>query len=222
MNINELLSKCDHTLLSQTAVWDDIRSLCDDAVHFGVASVCIPPCFVRAAAEYLRSALPVCTVTGFPNGYNSTTVKCFEAATAISDGADEIDVVANIGLIKAGLFKQVEDELSQIRRICDGKILKIIIETCLLDDREKVKMCSVVSASGADYIKTSTGFSSGGATAADVALLVKHAPSGLLVKASGGIKTLADAESFISLGAARLGTSRIVALAKQLIQPRSE
>ena len=216
MELKEILAKCDHTLLKQTAVWDDIKQLCDEGLEYGVASVCISPCFVAQASEYLNGRLPVCTVIGFPNGVHNTAVKRFETLEAIGDGADEIDMVANIGWIKAGLYHQVLDEIRELRRICGPRILKVIIETCLLTEEEKIEMCRVVSDSGADYIKTSTGFSTGGATREDVALMKAHIAPHLHIKAAGGIATLQDAEDFIALGAERLGTSRLVKLAKQL------
>ena len=215
MEIHEILSHCDHTLLKQTAVWEDIRQLCDEGLEYGVASVCIPPCFVAQASKYLGDRLPVCTVIGFPNGYNSSAVKYIEAAEAAGDGADELDMVANIGWIKAGAWEKVREEIDEVRRICGKRILKVIIETCLLTREEKIEMCKVVSESGADYIKTSTGFAGGGATREDVALMKASIIPPLKIKAAGGIATLEDAEAFITLGADRLGTSRLVKLAKQ-------
>ena len=216
MELKEILAKCDHTLLKQTAVWADVQQLCDEGLEYGVASVCISPCYVAQAAEYLNGRLPICTVIGFPNGTHNTAVKRFEALEAIGDGADEIDMVANIGWIKAGLYHQVREEIQELRRICGTKTLKVIIETCLLTEEEKIEMCHVVSDSGADYIKTSTGFSTGGATREDVALMKANIAPHLHIKAAGGIATLEDAEDFIRLGADRLGTSRLVKLAKQL------
>ncbi len=216
MELKEILAKCDHTLLKQTAVWADVQQLCDEGLEYGVASVCISPCYVAQAAEYLNGRLPICTVIGFPNGTHNTAVKRFEALEAIGDGADEIDMVANIGWIKAGLYHQVREEIQELRRICGTKTLKVIIETCLLTEKEKIEMCHVVSDSGADYIKTSTGFSTGGATREDVALMKANIAPHLHIKAAGGIATLEDAEDFIRLGADRLGTSRLVKLAKQL------
>ena len=216
MELKEILSRCDHTLLKQTAVWEDIRQLCDEGLEFGTASVCIPPCFVAEANRYLGDRLPVCTVIGFPNGYSSSAVKFIEAAEAASDGADELDMVANIGWIKAGAWEKVREEIDEVRRICGKRILKVIIETCLLTDEEKIEMCRVVSDSGADYIKTSTGFAGGGATREDVALLKAHIAPHLKIKAAGGIATLEDAEAFLALGADRLGTSRLVKLARQM------
>ena len=216
MELKEILSKCDHTLLKQTATWEEVRQLCDEGVEFGVASVCIPPSFVARASAYLEGRLPVCTVIGFPNGYSSTAVKCFEAAEAIADGADELDMVVNLGWVREGRWKEVLEEIGEVRRICGKHILKIIVETCLLTEEEKVEMCRVVSDSGADFIKTSTGFAGGGATFADVQLIRENAEPHLHVKASGGIATLEDAEKFIELGAERLGTSRLIKLAKAL------
>ena len=212
MEAKEILAKCDHTMLKQNATWEEIRQLCDEGLAYGVASVCIPPCYVAQASGYLNGRLPVCTVIGFPNGYTGTAVKCFEAAEAIGDGADELDMVANLGWIKAGQFRKAGEEIAEDRRICGKHILKVIIETCLLTEAEKIEMCRVVSDAGADYIKTSTGFSTGGATFEDVRLLRAHAAPNLRIKASGGIASLADAEKFLSLGADRLGASRLVAL----------
>ena len=216
MELSEILEKCDHTLLRPDATWEQVRQLCDDGLAYGVASVCISPCHVAAASAYLGGRLPVCTVVGFPGGASSTAVKCFEAAEAIGDGADELDMVANIGWIKAGMFREVRDEIMEVKRICARHILKVIIETCLLTEEEKVEMCRVVSESGADYIKTSTGFSTGGATFEDVKLMKASIQPHLRIKAAGGIATLADAETFLALGADRLGTRRIVKLAKEL------
>ena len=216
MEVKEVLARCDHTLLKQTAVWEDIRQLCDEGVEYGVASVCIPPCFVAEAAKYLGDRLPVCTVIGFPNGYNVSSVKFIEAAEAAGDGADELDMVANIGWIKAGAWEKVREEIDEVRRICGKRILKVIIETCLLTEQEKLEMCRVVSDSGADYIKTSTGFAGGGATREDVALIKANIAPHLKIKAAGGIASLEDAETFLALGADRLGASRLVKLAKAL------
>lgn len=215
MNINDILSKCDHTLLNQTATFEDIKKLADDGIKYGTASICIPPCFVKQAKEYVGDKLAVCTVIGFPNGYNTTAVKVFETKTAVSEGADEIDMVINIGELKAKNYEYVLNEIKQIKAACGSNILKVIIETCLLTDEEKVKMCELVTLGGADYIKTSTGFSTSGATAKDVEILVKNVGKGVKVKAAGGIKTIADAEEFIDLGADRLGTSRIVKIVKE-------
>ena len=216
MELKEILARCDHTLLKQTATWEEVRQLCDEGVEYGVASVCIPPCYVARASAYLEGRLPVCTVIGFPNGYNSTAVKCFEAAEAIADGADELDMVVNLGWVREGRWKEILEEIGEVRRICGKHVLKVIIETCLLTEEEKVELCRVVSDSGADYIKTSTGFSSGGATFEDVQLIMARVEPHLHIKASGGIATLEDAERFLELGAERLGTSRLVKLAAAL------
>lgn len=215
MTLENILSKCDHTLLSQTATLDEIKALIDDGIKFKTASVCIPPCYVQAAKEYADGKIAICTVIGFPNGYSSTAVKIYETIKAVNEGADEIDMVINIGMLKDGRYDDVLDEIRKVRSVCQGKILKVIIETCLLTDEEKIKMCETVSNSGADYIKTSTGFSVGGATPHDVELFKKHVSGGLKIKAAGGISSLSDAERFIELGAERLGTSRIVKIAKQ-------
>ena len=220
MEIKDILMRCDHTLLAQTATWEDIKALCDDGIRFSTASVCIPPCFVRQAKEYVGEELPVCTVIGFPNGYNSTAVKVFEAEKAIEDGADEIDMVINIGAVKEGDFDRVQKEIEAVRRVCGMKILKVIIETCLLTEDEKIRLCKVVTDAGADYIKTSTGFAGGGATREDVALLREHVGSAVKVKAAGGIASLEDAADMIRLGADRLGTSRIVKVAKALAEAK--
>lgn len=214
MTHREILSKVDHTLLSVTATENEIRALCDDAICFGTASVCIPPSYVAFAANYLKGRVKVCTVIGFPNGYNTAEVKAFEAAKAVEDGADEIDMVINVGFLKDGKLDAVKDEIALVRKAAEGKILKVIVETCLLTEEEKIAMCRIVGEAGADYIKTSTGFSTGGATPEDVALFAKHVQKPLLIKAAGGIKTLADAEEFLSLGADRLGTSRVVKIIK--------
>ena len=214
MNIKEILSKCDHTLLTQSATWDDIKAICDDGIKYATASVCIPPSFVKEAKAYVGDKLAICTVIGFPNGYNTTAVKVFETEDAVRGGADEIDMVINIGDLKAKKYEAITDEIKAIKAACGTKILKVIIETCLLTDEEKIKMCEIVTDAGADYIKTSTGFSTAGATKEDVALFAKHVGDGVLIKAAGGIASLADAEDFISLGASRLGTSRIVKIAK--------
>lgn len=214
MNKQLILSKVDHTLLSQSATWREIVELCDDAYKYETASVCIPPEFVEQAKNYLGGHIAVCTVIGFPNGYQTTATKCFETADAIKDGADEIDMVINIGKVKEGKYNEILDEIKRIKKICEGRILKVIIETCLLTDEEKIKMCEVVTESGADYIKTSTGFSVGGATFEDIALFAKHVGSNVKIKAAGGIKSFEDAEKFISLGADRLGTSRLVSIMK--------
>ena len=216
MEISKILSYCDHTLLKQDAVWSDIKQICDDGIEYGTASVCIPPAFVKQAKEYVKDKLKICTVIGFPNGYNTTAVKCFETIDAIDHGADEIDMVINIGWAKEGRFYDIEDEIAQVKSFCSGRVLKVIIETCLLTDEEKIQLCKAVSKAGADYIKTSTGFSSGGATFHDVELMAENRPEGLKIKASGGISSLEDAEKFIELGAERLGTSRIVKITKEL------
>ena len=214
MNPKEITSAVDHTLLKQTATWAQIKELCDDAVHYGTASVCIPASYVRQAKEYLGGKMRVCTVIGFPNGYSTTAVKVFETQDAVQNGADEIDMVINVGWVKDGHYDFVLDEIKQVRAACKGHVLKVIIETCLLTKEEKVKMCDVVTQSGADFIKTSTGFSTGGATFEDVTLFAKHIGPNVKIKAAGGIKTLDDAEKFLLLGASRLGTSRIVQILK--------
>lgn len=214
MNIEQILTYCDHTLLAQGATWDDIKGICDDGIKYNTASVCIPPSFVKQAKEYVKDKLAICTVIGFPNGYSTTAVKVFECKDALMNGADEIDTVINIGDLKAKKYDAILCELKALKEACGKKILKVIIETCLLTDEEKIKMCELVTLSGADYIKTSTGFSTGGATKADVELFAKHVGKGVLIKAAGGISSIADAEDFISLGAKRLGTSRIVKIAK--------
>lgn len=216
MELSAILNHCDHTLLRQDATWDEIRAVCDDGLRFCTASVCIPPAFVRRAKDYVGDRLAVCTVIGFPNGYNTTSSKVFETADAVKNGADEIDMVINVGLVKAGAYDAVLDEIKAVRAACEGKVLKVIIETCLLTDDEKKALCRVVGASGADYIKTSTGFSTGGATRADIALFRDNIPPHLKMKAAGGIRTLADAEAYLSLGCERLGTSAIVKLAKEM------
>ena len=214
MNISEILSKVDHTLLAQTATWAEIKAVCDDGMKYGTASVCIPPSYVKKASEYVREKLKICTVIGFPNGYNTTAVKCAETADAVENGADEIDMVINVGWVKDKNFEAVKNEITAVKKACKGKLLKVIIETCLLSDDEKIKLCEVVSLSGADYIKTSTGFSTGGATFSDVELMRKYSSPSLKVKAAGGISSIEDAEKMIELGADRLGTSRIVKIVK--------
>lgn len=214
MELSEILRHCDHTLLAQTATWSDIQAICDDGIRFKTASVCIPASFVAKAKEYVGDQLAICTVIGFPNGYDTTAAKCFMAYDAVSHGADEVDMVINLGWVKDGLWDQITDEIQQIKAHCCGKILKVIIETCLLTREEKIRMCQAVTEAGADYIKTSTGFSTGGATAEDVALFAEHVGKNVKIKAAGGIASLADAEEFIRLGADRLGTSRLVKLAK--------
>ena len=214
MELKEILAKCDHTLLGQTATWADIKAICDDGMKFETASVCIPASFVKQAKEYVGDKLAICTVIGFPNGYATTASKCFMAADAVANGADEVDMVINIGWAKEGKWDEITQEIAAIKKSCNGKLLKVIIETCLLTDEEKIALCGCVSDSGADYIKTSTGFSKAGATFADVELFAKHVKPHVKIKAAGGISSLADAEEFIRLGASRLGTSRIVKLAK--------
>ena len=216
MELNQILSRCDHTLLAQSATWDEIRAICDDGMKYGTASVCIPASFVKQAKEYVGNRLAICTVIGFPNGYSTTAVKCFEAMDAVDNGADEVDMVINIGWVKDGKFDELRDEIAAIKSACGNKILKVIIETCLLTDEEKIQMCHVVSVSGADYIKTSTGFSKAGATFADVELFAKYVAPHVKIKAAGGISSLEDAEKFIALGASRLGTSSVVKIAKGL------
>ena len=216
MDIKDILSVCDHTLLLQTATPHEIIALCNDALDYNTASVCVPPCYVSLAKETLKGKIAVCTVIGFPNGNSTLESKCFETRDAVNKGADEIDMVINIGALKAGNIDYVRDEISAVRKECEGKILKVIIETCLLTDAEKKLMCSVVAEAGADYIKTSTGFSKGGATFDDIKLFAGNVPNGLKIKAAGGISSIEDAERFISLGASRLGTSRIVKIAKEM------
>ena len=214
MNANDVLKHVDHTLLTQTATWEEIKAICDDAVKYGTASACIPPSYVGQAKQYVGEKLAICTVIGFPNGYMTTAVKEFETKDAIANGADEIDMVINIGWLKDKKYDALENEIRTLKAACGDKILKVIIETCLLTDEEKVKMCEIVTAAGADYIKTSTGFSTGGATKEDVALFAKYVGKNVQIKAAGGISSLEDAEEFIKLGATRLGTSRIVKIAK--------
>lgn len=215
MNIETVLSRCDHTLLAQTATWEQIKVICDDGMKYGTASVCIPPCFVGAAKAYVGDRLKICTVIGFPNGYNTAAVKCFETRDAVAAGADEIDMVINIGMLKEGRDGEVLAEIRAVKEACQGRLLKVIIETCLLTEDEKVRMCRIVTASGADYIKTSTGFSTSGATREDVTLLRANVGADVKVKAAGGIASIKDAEDFIALGADRLGTSRIVKIVKE-------
>ena len=214
MELSKILAAVDHTLLAQGATWEEIRAVCDDGVRFKTASVCIPASFVRQAKEYLGDKLAVCTVIGFPNGYSTTAVKCFEAEDAVKNGADEIDMVINIGWVKDRKWECLLEEIKAVKAACGGKLLKVIIETCLLTDEEKIKMCEIVSASGAEFIKTSTGFAGGGATREDVALFAGHVAPHVKIKAAGGISNLQDAEDFINLGASRLGTSRIVKAVK--------
>lgn len=222
MKTDEILSRCDHTLLTQTAAWEQIKALCDDGVAYRTASVCIPPSYVKQAKEYTRGQLPVCTVIGFPNGYSTTAVKCFETEDAVRNGADEIDMVVNLGWVKDQKWDAVLEEIRAVKVACGGKLLKVIIETCLLTEEEKIKLCEIVSDSGADYIKTSTGFSSGGATFEDVALFASHVAPHLKIKAAGGISGLEDAEKFIALGADRLGTSRVVKAVKNIQQKETD
>ena len=225
MDVKEILKHVDHTLLKQTATWEDIKQICDDGIKYGCASVCIPQTYVNHAAHYVAEQqhygfgqLPICTVIGFPNGYDTTAAKCFEATDAVNNGASEIDMVINIGWVKDGLYDQVLDEIRAVKAHCQGKLLKVIIETCMLTDAEKIEMCRVVSQSGAEYIKTSTGFGGGGATREDVALFKAHVAPHVKIKAAGGIANLDDARDFVVLGADRLGTSRIVKAVKAMEQ----
>ena len=215
MDIKKIVGMVDHTLLAQSSTWEQIRAICDDGMKYETASVCIPPSFVKQAKEYVGDKLPICTVIGFPNGYNTTAVKCFETADAVANGADEIDMVINIGWLKEKKYHELLDEIKAIKGACNGKLLKVIIETCLLTDEEKAKMCEIVAAAGAEYIKTSTGFSTAGATREDVALFAAHRTGDLKIKAAGGIASVQDAEEFMKLGADRLGTSRIVKIVKE-------
>ena len=215
MDRKDILKTVDHTLLTQTATWEEIRGILDDGIKYQTASACIPAAYVKQAAEYVEGRLPICTVIGFQNGYSTTAVKVFETKDAIENGAEEIDMVVNIGWVKDGKYQEIEDEIRQIHEACDGKILKVIIETCLLTEEEKIRMCETVTSAGAEFIKTSTGFSTAGATFADVELMRKHVGKEVKVKAAGGIASLEDAERFIALGADRLGTSRIVKIIKQ-------
>ena len=214
MDRKDIFSYVDHTLLKQESTWNDIKQICDDAIAYKTASVCIPPCYVKQAKEYVGDKMAVCTVIGFPNGYNTTAVKELETKDAIANGADEIDMVINIGQLKAGNVDYVRDEIATLKKACGSKILKVIIETCLLTEAEKVSMCQLVTEAGADFIKTSTGFSTAGATFSDVELFAANVGKDVKIKAAGGISSFDDAEKFISLGASRLGTSRIVKLAK--------
>lgn len=214
MKKNEILKYVDHTLLTQSATWEEIRQILDDAIKYEAASACIPAAYVRQAAEYVEGKLPICTVIGFPNGYHTTAVKVFETKDAIANGAAEIDMVINIGYLKDKRYQEIEDEIRSIHEACDGKILKVIIETCLLTEEEKIKMCEIVTNAGAEFIKTSTGFSTAGATFADVELMRKHVGKDVKVKAAGGIASFDDAEEFIRLGAERLGTSRLIKIMK--------
>ena len=214
MDIKEILNHCDHTLLKQEATWDQIREIADDAIKYNTASICIPPCYIKRAKEYVGDKVKLCTVIGFPNGNMTPATKVFETKDAIANGADEIDMVINIGELKAKNYDYVLDEIRKIKEACDGRILKVIIETCLLTDDEKIKMCELVTEAGADYIKTSTGFSTAGATFEDVELFAAHVGPNVKIKAAGGIGSIADAEKFMELGADRLGTSRIVKIVK--------
>lgn len=216
MDMERILGAVDHTLLAPECTWEQIQALCDDALRYKTASVCIPPCFVKQAKEYGKERLTVCTVIGFPNGYNTTAVKVFETESAVADGADEIDMVIPIGALKSGRGDQVLAEIRAVKKACGGRILKVIIETCLLTQEEKIAMCRLVTEAGADFIKTSTGFSTGGATFEDVSLFAKHVGPGVKIKAAGGIGSLEDAERFLELGADRLGTSRVVKLVKEM------
>ena len=217
MYITEILSKVDHTLLSQTATADEIKAICDDGIKYGCASVCIPPSYVGFAKSYVGDKIKICTVIGFPNGYNTTEVKCFETSDAVARGADEIDMVINIGMLKDKRYAELLGEIKAVKNACMGRTLKVIIETCLLTDEEKKKMCQIVSLSGADFIKTSTGFSTAGATREDIALFSENVEPHLAIKAAGGISSIEDAEAMIKLGASRLGTSRIVKIVKNEI-----
>lgn len=215
MTTEEILRKVDHTLLAQTATWEEIRGILDDAMKYHTASACIPPSYVKRAAEYVNGRLPICTVIGFPNGYSTTATKVFETKDAVADGASEIDMVLNIGFVKDSRYDEIEAEIRAVHEACGGRLLKVIIETCLLTDEEKIKMCELVTKAGAEFIKTSTGFSKAGATFADVKLMKEHVEPGVKVKAAGGISSFDDAEKFIELGADRLGTSRLVKIIKQ-------
>ena len=221
MELSQILAKCDHTLLAQTATWQEIQAVCDDGMKYYTASVCIPASFVKQAKEYVGEKLAICTVIGFPNGYDTTAAKCFMATDAVENGADEVDMVINIGWAKEGKWQQLTEEIAAIKKACKGRLLKVIIEACLLTDDEKIALCKCVSDSGADYIKTSTGFSKAGATFHDVALFAAHVAPHVKIKAAGGISSLEDAEEFIRLGASRLGTSRIVKLAKAMEENRT-
>ncbi len=214
MDVKEILAHCDHTLLKQESTWAQIKEVCDDGKKYNCASICIPAAYVKACAEYVGNSLKICTVIGFPNGYSTTAVKVFETEDAIRNGADEIDMVINIGWAKDQRWDDILNEIKAIKASCQGRILKVIVETCLLTEAEKIKLCELVTASGADYIKTSTGFSTGGATREDVALFARHVGPGVKIKAAGGISSMQDAEDFLALGADRLGTSRIVKLIK--------
>lgn len=214
MQIQDILKRVDHTLLDQTATWENIKQICDDGIRHKTASVCIPASYVKRASEYVKGLIPICTVIGFPNGYSTTETKLFETKDAIANGAEEIDMVINIGYLKDKMYDSLESEISQLKSVCQNRILKVIVETCLLTEDEKIKMCEIVTSAKADYIKTSTGFSTSGATFKDIELFAKHVGKNVKIKASGGISSLKDAEKFISLGADRLGTSRIVKIVK--------
>ena len=214
MDIQKILSACDHTLLAQNATWEQIRAICDDGMKYGTASVCIPASYVKQAKEYVGDRLAICTVIGFPNGYSTTAAKCFETRDAVANGADEIDMVINIGWLKDRRHNDILEEIRAVKLACQGKLLKVIIETCLLTDEEKIQMCQIVNLSGADYIKTSTGFSTAGATFHDVELFAEHVAPQVKIEAAGGISSMEDAEKFLQLGASRLGTSRIVKIVK--------
>ena len=216
MNIESILNKVDHTLLGQSATWDEIRAICDDGMKYKCASVCIPASYVKQAAEYVQGKLTICTVIGFPNGYATTASKCFMASDAVDNGAGEVDMVINIGWVKDQKWDELLEEIKAIKKACKGKLLKVIIETCMLTDEEKIKMCEIVTKSGADYIKTSTGFGGAGATFHDVELFAAHVGPDVKIKAAGGISSLEDAEKFIELGASRLGTSRVVKIVKAM------
>lgn len=213
--IKDILAKVDHTLLLQTSTWEEIKEICEDAIACQTASVCIPPCYVKQARDYVGDRMKICTVIGFPNGNHTTAVKVFETADAVKNGADEIDMVINVGMVKSGRYSAVLEEIKAIKKACEGKLLKVIIETCLLTEEEKRKMCRIVTESGADYIKTSTGFSTGGATFEDIQLFAEEVGPSVKIKAAGGISSISDAEEFIKLGADRLGTSRIVKIVKE-------
>lgn len=214
MDREEILNKVDHTLLAQTATWEEIREILDDALKYHTASACIPAAYVKQAAEYVQGRLPICTVIGFPNGYHTTAVKVFETKDAVANGASEIDMVINIGFLKDKRYEEIEEEIRQVHAACEGRILKVIIETCLLTEKEKIKMCEIVTKAGAEFIKTSTGFSTGGATFEDAELMRKYVGANVKVKAAGGIASFADAEKFVELGADRLGTSRLIKIMK--------
>lgn len=214
MDIKDILSKVDHTLLNPKATWEEIKNICDDGMKYGTASVCIPPSFVKRAKDYVGENLKICTVIGFPNGYNATDVKVFETENALENGADEIDMVINLGDLMDKKYDDILSEITKIKSVCGERVLKVIIETCLLSEEQKIKMCEIVTKSGADFIKTSTGFSTGGATFEDIELFAKYVGENVKIKAAGGISSIADAEKFISLGADRLGTSRIVKIVK--------